>query len=370
MEKIVNSRVKLKKDTQANWQAKNPVLLDGEIAIVEIGSDIAMKVGDGVTAYNALEFIATTADEPADSAVKLETARKIGLSGAAVGTGTAFDGTKDINIPVTSIKEAFVDWGGKDIQGGFSPLDAGMVSELGANRFAFMNPDCISVEYSNDGGVTWTDSGATNAQKLSLFSGIPISDSVFTVGKSTNANPATANSQLRITLTHQNSRVYNVFKKFVMRVATNGSLGCKVTIQVAKNSDLETFLDVAKNIAISGNPFYNVINTQGDITFGMVSSHCGKIRFIFSITSQNNTNNAGLQVTSISGFGGVGWQTPSNMAKNGHIYAYDESQNVTFPARVKTSATPIADTELTNKKYVDEQIKKLNLGFVATEADM
>ena len=60
MERIVNSRVKLKKDTQSNWQAENPVLLDGEIALAEIGSDIAMKVGDGVTAYNALEFIATT----------------------------------------------------------------------------------------------------------------------------------------------------------------------------------------------------------------------------------------------------------------------------------------------------------------------
>ena len=34
------------------------------------------------------------------------------------------------------------------------------------------------------------------------------------------------------------------------------------------------------------------------------------------------------------GFGGVGWVTPSNMAKTGHLYAYDNAQNATFPAQV------------------------------------
>lgn len=38
------------------------------------------------------------------------------------------------------------------------------------------------------------------------------------------------------------------------------------------------------------------------------------------------------------GFGGVGWTTPSNRAKTGHIYTYDSSQNVTFPAAI-TSGT-------------------------------
>jgi hypothetical protein len=34
------------------------------------------------------------------------------------------------------------------------------------------------------------------------------------------------------------------------------------------------------------------------------------------------------------GFGGVGWTTPSNMARNGHLYSYDNNQNATFPAQV------------------------------------
>lgn len=37
------------------------------------------------------------------------------------------------------------------------------------------------------------------------------------------------------------------------------------------------------------------------------------------------------------GFGGVGWTIPSNMAKNGHLYSYDNSQNATFPAHVTST---------------------------------
>lgn len=37
------------------------------------------------------------------------------------------------------------------------------------------------------------------------------------------------------------------------------------------------------------------------------------------------------------GFGGVGWITPSNMAKEGHLYSYDNSQNASFPAQVTST---------------------------------
>ena len=36
-------------------------------------------------------------------------------------------------------------------------------------------------------------------------------------------------------------------------------------------------------------------------------------------------------------FGGAGWSTPSNMAKNGHIYSFDASQNATFPAAITST---------------------------------
>lgn len=55
--KIFNTRVKNKRDTEANWKRKNPVLLDGEIVIVTTTSgDTRFKVGDGKKTYNQLPF--------------------------------------------------------------------------------------------------------------------------------------------------------------------------------------------------------------------------------------------------------------------------------------------------------------------------
>ena len=55
--KIFNTRVKNKRDTEANWESKNPVLLDGEIIVVTTTSgDTRFKVGDGKKTYRQLPF--------------------------------------------------------------------------------------------------------------------------------------------------------------------------------------------------------------------------------------------------------------------------------------------------------------------------
>ena len=50
---IIRAHMKQRRDTAVNWQAQNPVLLDGEIGIVTDQPD-RYKVGDGVTEWNAL----------------------------------------------------------------------------------------------------------------------------------------------------------------------------------------------------------------------------------------------------------------------------------------------------------------------------
>lgn len=42
------------------------------------------------------------------SATKLQTARKIGINGGAIGTATTFDGSKDITIPVSLINPDYL----------------------------------------------------------------------------------------------------------------------------------------------------------------------------------------------------------------------------------------------------------------------
>ena len=52
-----NVRVKLKRDTDANWRAKDPKLLAGEMVFVDTNSgEVRTKVGDGTKKYSALPF--------------------------------------------------------------------------------------------------------------------------------------------------------------------------------------------------------------------------------------------------------------------------------------------------------------------------
>ncbi len=52
-----NTRIKFKRDTSANWTSSNPVLLDGEVIIVDTANGgVRMKVGDGKKTYSQLPF--------------------------------------------------------------------------------------------------------------------------------------------------------------------------------------------------------------------------------------------------------------------------------------------------------------------------
>ena len=52
---IINARLQQKTDTKANWQARNPVLLSGEIGVeIDTGK---FKIGDGTASWNSLSYI-------------------------------------------------------------------------------------------------------------------------------------------------------------------------------------------------------------------------------------------------------------------------------------------------------------------------
>lgn len=256
-------------------------------------------------------------------------AYKESLGKADVGLGNV-DNTSDAN---KQIYEANLLWGGKNFAGDYGCIDAAMVDELGANRLAFISPSSITVEYSRDGGSTWTDYGASNAVKTALFS----QGNSFAIGKADATNKATANGanyQLRITIDTGAAPVYTVLNKFVMLVSTNGSNSCTVTIQKALQSTPTAFVDHVANVPLSGWSGYNVINVSGITTYGnQPATQYGRLRFLFKANG-GNTNYTGLNILKIMGFGGVGWTTSSNMAKTGHIYSFDENQNATFPAQV------------------------------------
>ena len=55
--KTLNARLPHSRDTSANWTQYNPVLLNGEIIIVDTAEgEVRYKVGDGTKRYSQLPF--------------------------------------------------------------------------------------------------------------------------------------------------------------------------------------------------------------------------------------------------------------------------------------------------------------------------
>ena len=98
----MSTRIKLRRDTAANWTAANPVLADGEEGYEKVTGK--RKVGDGTTAWNSLPY--DTANAPVQTVA--------GRSGAVVLTKTdvglpLVDNTADTAKPVSTAQQAALD---------------------------------------------------------------------------------------------------------------------------------------------------------------------------------------------------------------------------------------------------------------------
>ena len=54
------SNVLIMQDTEFNWKLRDPVLLKDQIAIVDCGECVKIKIGDGITNFNDLKYIIDT----------------------------------------------------------------------------------------------------------------------------------------------------------------------------------------------------------------------------------------------------------------------------------------------------------------------
>ena len=278
----------------------------------------------------------------AATATKLATTRTVSLSGDVTGS-TTFDGSKNVAITtavvdnshnhsastITNVYDGSIIWGGRDIPGNFGPLDGALVSELGANRFAFLKPKGLTAEYSIDGGTTW----------IEYPNNINLSGGIFGAGKGpfltidplNNKENITSLYKVRVTINAGKSGIYTQLNKFIIYLSTNGSNGCTVDI-TGKENGSDDYVNLKTKVPILGWSGYNVIN-HSLILGGRSTNHISDLRFTFNITSHNSAN-SGLQIIQILAFGGVGWTTPSALAKTGHLYSCDLDQNATFPSTV------------------------------------
>lgn len=73
MSKTFNTRVRQKIDTENNWIAQDPVLLNGEIVIAKTEFDeMRIKIGDGTSTFSSLPYI----DDAINNSLLLHTLNK------------------------------------------------------------------------------------------------------------------------------------------------------------------------------------------------------------------------------------------------------------------------------------------------------
>ena len=223
--------------------------------------------------------------------------------------------------------EANLKWGGKNFVESYGPIDAAMVPELGANRFAFLNPAGITLEYSKDGGNTWTEE--TDPAMKMIFS----EGNSFCIGQRGGGKNATKDWMCRVTINTKLANIYTELYKLVIYCTTSGSQGCYGKLEASTNGNPTEFKTIVNKFYLNGWSGYNVINDFYITTYGNTTSQYQYLRLTFGIEKPSTEYN-NLSILKILAFGGVGWNTPSNMAKTGHLYYYDGYQNATFPAAV------------------------------------
>ena len=230
-----------------------------------------------------------------------------------------------------SMGEANLTWGGKNFVNSVGPVDAALNPCLGANRLAGMHPAGITVEYSTNGGSSWSTYPLTDAQKTALVT----TSTTLRIGGPTASQ--TANSQVRVTLDGVSGGVYTQLNKLHIYVSADYSNGTTVTMESYDYNNSTSWHSILTS-RIDGWSGWNVLNftLPGAYPFGGDNdNHQRKIRLTFKQTGiTSGHESAGLHIFQIYGYGGVGWGAPSNLAKYGTLYTYDEYLNVTFPKQV------------------------------------
>lgn len=249
-------------------------------------------------------------------------------------------------------------YGGNTNYSGYAgPIESAHIDVLRANRLAFLPASGIKVEYSVDGGATWADYGATDAQKASLFAMRMSSVTPFYTGKHTKKEECTTKDQLRITITPVDRYAFvNMLYLWVSVAGTSATVNISRSTIGAK----ETFTDVRTDVPISGWSGPNEIRFSGG-TFGGGSTQTSNA-YSYRFTFKNKADGKGsVSVMDIRMYGPSAWSVPNSMMEKDHIYSWDANQNVQFPAQV--TATKFNGSSTGVVDYGDSNGSTIKVGY-------
>ena len=256
---------------------------------------------------------------------------------------------------ITSRGEEYLEWGGPAKVGDVSPIGTAMSSEHNANRIAFINPDALKVEYSSDGGSTWTDypiTGDGTEQKTRLCT----KNADYRIGRPDNSTNLIANkSKTRITITGTDGKkqyVYSALKKMLINVSTASALSLLVERRTGANYESNGAWETVGTYQLAGWSGWNDIPLNFALGGGLnQKSNYWQMRLTITCTTVNSNYPKEAAVLGLRLFGTTSWFPPSTLAETGHLYSFDMSQNAIFPA-VVSATTFMENNEALSNKYL------------------
>lgn len=211
-------------------------------------------------------------------------------------------------------------------------------NEHSANRMAFINGNLITAEYSSDGGTTWTTYSVDAAAKSRFFT----QSQTFAVGRPNESTEVIAGkSKTRITVTAQDGnnpsgRVYTDPRKMLVLISSATGLELLVEYRTGTNYKNNGAWTTFGTYSLSGWSGWNDIPLVLS-TLGGGSTQTGnnwQLRLTFTVKTKSTSYPKTASVLAARIYGQNTWATPSTLAETGHIYTFDMSKNVTFPAAI------------------------------------
>lgn len=374
----LDARQQQKHDTSTNFNNANKLYLEGEF-LVETDTG-KVKIGDGTLGYKSLPYtIGTRVPEGAKFTDTTYTAGEglslngtsfsISNSGVTAGSyGPSQDSSAEfgdsIDVPYISvnsrgqitsadsrsitlpaeptpasigaankihthstrevIQNATDNW-----EGTVSAIDGPKINSIRSPKSAFLPANCITVEYSSNGGSTWSDYGLTDAQKMDLFA-------LYTSGsiKLSKSSPVSTNDCVRITIEPLDR--YVSFDQLYVWFSTR-SHTCTLDLERSTIGAKDTFSFIRKDVPLSGWSGPNVINFPYG-TFGGGTSQTNnayKYRITFKTIKLGSNTTQSPTISDIRFYGDNAWSIPNDMVKNDYPFSWDRYINVNFPKQLK-----------------------------------
>lgn len=203
-------------------------------------------------------------------------------------------------------------------------------------KTAFAPASAITIEYCTDGS-TWTDYGASDADKQKLFA--MIRGVNFTLGKGTagGTSQMTTGCKLRVTVA-PTDRYANADTLYLWLCAYDHTM--KVDIERSTIGNKTAFTKIRNGVPIAGWSGANVIS----FPIGQYGGGSGQTannyayRFTFYCTGISSNKTYYPTVSDIRLYGPQAWNVSNPLMYNDHLYSWDESKNATFPAGVTATS--------------------------------